>query len=72
MPIPVKFHRFPLEIAIAAKILSEANLTWLMYIGDKDVLTIMINIFQTQRWHFVPPSKVSNVKNFYDHSDLEN
>ena len=32
----------------------------------------MIKIFQTERWQFVSPSKVSNVKNFYDPGDLEN
>ena len=32
----------------------------------------MTNIFQTQRWGFVPPSKVPNVKSFYDNVDLKN
>ena len=37
-----------------------------------DVFTLMIKIFQTQSWQFVPPSKVTNVKNFYDPGNLVN
>ena len=32
----------------------------------------MIKIFQTPKWHFVPPSKVPNVKILYDLGDFEN
>ena len=37
-----------------------------------DVSTLMIKIFQTQRWQFVQTSNVANVKTFCDFSDLEN
>ena len=37
-----------------------------------DVFTLRTKVFQTQRWQFVPFSKGSNVKTFYDCGDLEN
>ena len=36
-----------------------------------DATSVMIKIFKTQTWQFVSPSKVSSVKTFYDHGDLE-
>ena len=35
-----------------------------------DVSTLLIKIFETQ-WQFMPPSKLPNVKTFYDHGDLK-
>ena len=37
-----------------------------------DASTLMMKIFQTQRWQFVPTSKVPNVKNSDDPGDLRN
>ena len=37
-----------------------------------DVSTIMIKVFQTQKWQFVPLTKVPNMKTFSDHGEPEN
>ena len=37
----------------------------------RDISSVMIKIFQTRSWQFVPPSKVPTVKTFYDRGHLE-
>ena len=40
--------------------------------SSTDVSLLEIKTFQIQRWQFVPPSRVPNIKTFYDPVDLEN
>ena len=47
-------------------------LLYMLGTSSIDVSTFIIKIFQTQKRHFMPLSKVSNVKTFCDHGDLEN
>ena len=73
MPIQVKTHWFDCKCLLLLWPWQRSNSSiWCMSRSSQDASTLVIKIFQTQKWQFVPPSKVTNMKTFCDHGDLEN